>query len=406
MPPTLPQDSELALVCAAVRAALNGDDGDRELESLIGPQTRWISFLTRALDHHVAGIVFASLSRMPGSILCPSVAVQLSQHAHRILEQRVDAIAETRRLAGALKAAGIPLIPIKGPLMRRRLFAGVAAGPSRDLDLLLPLDRQGNALRILAECGYAGEAGLTARTGRALMNLRGQDVLTRPGGRFAVEPHFSLAPSNFGVKIDHEGLWRRAAAAPDGEPFLVLEPEDEFLLLAFHGSKEQWTRLKWVADLAAFIRHYPQLDWDVIHRRAERQLLSRTVALAAFVLSDFGFPLIPSVPAMRDSDRLHILARQIRSCWANRPAPRSAFELSGFRYALCDTVAAKASYVTRTIVTPRGVHFHIVKLPDWMFPVYYPIKLIHDYVLWPLWSLAKCVNAALTRVKSALKTLT
>ena len=389
--------SELMFLCAAIRTAI-GLSGKDELEALARKETKWISFLTLALDHHVAGIAFAALSRLPTGVVPQPVMAQLSNHAREILQQRVQGIEETRQLAGAFAQGGVPVIPIKGPTLRQRLFGPIPAGPSQDLDLLLPQDKEASALGILAECGYASEPGLTPRQARALMALRGQDGMTRPGGAFVVEPHFRIGPSNFSVRINYHGLWQRARPAPDGESFLVLAPEDEFILLAFHGRKEEWARLKWIADLAAFLAHYPDLDWDVVCDRAQHQLLGRTVGLAALVLHRLTSCEIPLAASARRSPQLCRLASEIVSRWEDICVPRSAFEVSPFQLALCDSAAARVSYLARTMATPRGVHFRIVRLPDWMFPAYYIIKVLHDYLLWPFWILAKRVGAAFEHV--------
>jgi hypothetical protein len=217
------------------------------------------------------------------------------------------------------------------------------------------------------------------------------------GGAFVVEPHFRIGPSNFSVRIDHDGLWQRARPAPGGLPFLVLAPEDEFILLAFHGRKEEWARLKWIADLAMFLVRHPDLDWDLVWDRAQCQLLGRTVGLAALVLHRLTSREIPLAASVRRSPQLSRLANEVVSRWEDIRVPRSAFEVSPFQWALCDSAAARMSYLARTMATPRGIHFRMIKLPDWMFPAYYLIKVLHDYLLWPVWALARRLRAAVHR---------
>jgi Uncharacterised nucleotidyltransferase len=393
--------SELELLCASLRSAI-GRGREGELEALAQNQTQWISFLTLSLDHHVAGIAFAGLSALPDGVVPEPVLRQLAQHSRRIMQHRAAGIAETRRIATALAQEGVPVIPIKGPCLRERVFGRIAAGPSGDLDLLLRKDQEPKALRIIAECGYASAARFTPRQGRALMSLRGQDVMLHRDKRFILEPHRALAPSNFGVRIDHEGLWQRARPLRHGEPFLVLSPEDEFILLALHGCKEEWTRLKWVADLAAFLVRYPELDWDLVRNRALHQLMSKRIGLAMLLVDQLFVRETPRIAMARQRQKLCPLADQVVSRWAKVRAASSAFELSSVQWALCDNAAARLSYVLRTMMTPRAIHFRMVRLPDWAFPGYYAIKLLHDYGLWPIWALMKRVSFAVGRVKSSL----
>jgi hypothetical protein len=50
-------------------------------------------------------------------------------------------------------------------------------------------------------------------------------------------------------------------------------------------------------------------------------------------------------------------------------------------------------YVLRTLATPRDMHYAIVKLPDGLFFLYTPIKLVHDYLLLPFWTSGKRLTA-------------
>jgi Uncharacterised nucleotidyltransferase len=390
--------SELNLLRVGIAAAI-GYPEEQDILALAF-NTRWLSFVTLALNHHVAGLAHSALSRIPEGVVPQPIIAQLARHACEIMRQRAAGIAEIDRISAALAQGGVPVIPIKGPTVRQRLYGAVAAGPSRDLDLLLPDDQQAAALRILAECGYSSAAGLTPRQARALMTLRGQDVMSRRDGRFVIEPHFALGPSNLAFKIDHAGLWKRASIAVDDAPnLLVLAPEDEFILLALHGGKEEWTRLKWLADLAVFLLRYPNLDWDVICRRAKRQRLMNTIGLAALMLTELTAREIPLAAAARRNPGLQALAQRIALQWEQPASARSVFAISPCHWVLCDSAVARASYLARTIVTPRSAHYRFVRLPDWMFPAYYPIKVIHDYLLLPVWILAKTARAAMHDVR-------
>ena len=91
------------------------------------------------------------------------------------------------------------------------------------------------------------------------------------------------------------------------------------------------------------------------------------------------------------------MARRIACCWEHplevslfKP---SIFELSWTRSLLCDGAAARFSYFFRTLISPREIHYRIIKLPDWTFSTYYATKFVHDYLLWPAWILVKWVGS-------------
>lgn len=383
---------ELRLLLAALgKAILDDQPGDGGPAPAGG--ARWIALVTLAMRHQVGGVALTGLQRMPGLGVPPPLLAQLRQHAAEILREQESGIAELRRLARALAEAGVETIPIKGPALRRRLLPGMAAGPSRDLDVLIRHESAERAFAALRHCGYPRDPTLSPRQSEKLLRLHGQDLLFREDGRFALEPHIAIAPSTLGLAVDHDGLWARSREAKlDDAPVRVLEAEDEFLLLAVHGSKEGWSKLKWLADLAAFVAREPALDWDTVSARARQQRVRRMVALAALVLAE-GFSIeLPLLAPARRERQLAALARTIVSRW-DRPdaAPlfaSSIFDLSWKRSICCDGLAARVSYFWRSVVSPRERHYRLVRLPDWMCPAYVPVKIVHDYMLLPAWMLA------------------
>jgi hypothetical protein len=70
-------------------------------------------------------------------------------------------------------------------------------------------------------------------------------------------------------------------------------------------------------------------------------------------------------------------------------APESIYRLSSFRRRMRERAGDRWRYVFRTVTTPRDLHYSILKLPDPLFFLYTPVKLVHDYVLLPFWRSGK-----------------
>jgi hypothetical protein len=389
------------LLLAAIRMAIDGRPPLDEAGAQ-SPNVSWISFMTLALQHQVGGLALAGLRRMPDVTVPPPVLAQLTKLSKEILNQRAVAIQELHRIAEALGGAGIEMIPIKGPLLRQRLFGEIAAGPSRDLDFLISPRTANAAFEILARCGYHLKGSFSPRQFRSLLHLYGQELLQRDDGRFVIEPHFAILPSNLGTHVDHEAMWHRARLSElEGTTIRFLEPEDEFLLLAVHGSKEFWGRLKWLADLAKLTAQEPRIDWEVVFERATQQGVRRMVCLAVLLLAETFRRKFSHVPIGSQDKHFRMIARRIAAGWERpRDAP-SVFNWSWTRFFLCDHAAARAAYFFRTVMTPREAHFCLAKLPDSMFAAYYVIKVVHDYALWPSWVLLKRTRVFASRLKTA-----
>ena len=85
-----------------------------------------------------------------------------------------------------------------------------------------------------------------------------------------VELHTEVTLRHFPVPPDLDDLTRRLVpVALSGHEIRTFAPEDVLPILCIHGSKDFWERISWIADIAELVRAYPQLDWDIVVRRAE-----------------------------------------------------------------------------------------------------------------------------------------
>src|SRR4029078_3729368 len=138
-----------------------------------------------------------------------------------------------------------------------------------DLDFLIRDDDLETAITTLNGLGYKRKGKLTAAQFAFIHRLQGQEIIFGESNGIAVEPHTRLTSLKIALDIDDDVLWHRAQRVSlGGHTFLALAPEDDLLLLAIHGGKEMWWKLKWVCDFAAFIESHPDLDWSAVVKRA------------------------------------------------------------------------------------------------------------------------------------------
>ncbi len=221
-------------------------------------------------------------------------------------------------------------------------------------------------------------------------------MFPRQDRRFVIEPHWAFVPRNLAMAIDIAAVWQRAKRVTIGEDsFRTLAAEDEFLLLCIHGGKEEWARFKWLADLAAFVVAFPDLDWSAVQQHARPMGIHRIVDLGVLLLHQafsIRTPLLE--PAMRDPAVQCAAAevlRRIEVAAAARTVgvPAAVYTLSRMRLVLRERRIDRLRYVVRTIATPRRIHFALVPLPDPLHSLYIPVKLAIDYVLHPIRSFGR-----------------
>ena len=193
--------------------------------------------------------------------------------------------------------------------------------------------------------------------------------------------------------FDYAGLFARASQRSfEGHPVWRFSPEDELIILCVHGAKEQWPKLKWVADVAAFAGRQATLDWEAVVHRASDQGFARIVRMALWIAERLcGLALTERMRVWIKSDpRGAAVAEAIaEDFFGARPPQTTVYQLSRFHWASRERWRDKVRYVWRTITQPRVQHFQCLRMPDALFALYWPFKLAHDYIALPVWLMVK-----------------
>jgi hypothetical protein len=371
------------LLCARPRF----DVAERaELENLLDA-VDWSALVRLAERHRVTALVLRRLRDIPDA------PAEISKAGDTYLAKQA---ARNAKLTQALKdvivalaAKGIPAIPFKGPVVARLAYGDPVLRRYSDLDILVREKDAAAACDALAALGFRETGALSPAQLRAFRRYSGQDIVFK--GDVAVEPHWALAPRTLSLRIDYNGLWARVREIDlDGQPVFCFGAEDLVTVLCLHGSKEQWTRLLWVADLAHMIAAIPVLDWPALLARARAQGFLRMVLIALVLAGEaIELPLVVSEAIAADPTARALAEHAaVRMFEPDRPE-ESIYRLSHFRRSMRERAADRWRYVFRTVTTPRDKHYSLVKLPDALFFLYTPVKLVHDYVLLPFWTSGK-----------------
>jgi tetratricopeptide (TPR) repeat protein len=387
---------ELSLLLACARAG-KAQEKQAAIQQLLADGIDWTSFAQKALAHGFASFAAHSLARLapdsiPGDILDAFHAIMdETSRANRALFE------ELARLVGALAKNGIEAIPFKGPLLAIQAFGDLGLREFRDLDFLVHDDDLAKTIATLNRLGYRRTGELTAAQFALIHRLQGQELIFGEFSRTAVEPHTRVTSLKMALDIDYAGVWRRAQrTSVNGHTFLTPAPEDGLLLLAIHGGKEMWRKLKWACDLAGFVGSFPDLDWAAVAERARAQGCLRILLLATSLGRKYFNATIPDAitTAERGDPAIEPMVRRIVEQWqADGPglSPGDKLVDPGDKLVdmdwlqLHDGIVRQARYIARTLFLPGPEYVASIPLPRHLGFAYIPLKLVHDLMALPLW---------------------
>jgi SAM-dependent methyltransferase len=203
-----------------------------------------------------------------------------------------------------------------------------------------------------------------------------------------VEPHWTLAPRPLAVDFDLEAIWRRARRFPlAGREVLGMALEDLFVALSVHGSKHEWTELRWICDLAELLARHPGIDWPAALARAEAQGCARMLRLGlALANRALGTALPAAVRAAVEADATAraLAAEVLGRLFDVDYDPPSVFRVSRFRLRMRERARDRFACLARTLSTPQIAHVRLLRLPPALRPLYGVVTPAIDYLALPL----------------------
>jgi hypothetical protein len=227
-------------------------------------ETEVLEVLTLAEQQNVLPFVSAQLNASAGE-LPEAVRTRLAKSQRDAAVAAFFWSAELRGLLRTFGAAGIALMPLKGPWLAQRVYGGVALRRCRDLDLLVRKTDLAAAEELLRSIGFTP-------------NGWGDDY-HRPWrrGSCGVELHFHVE-NPVAIDFGLEEAWGSARQASfGGEPAWQMTAADEVLFLALHGVRHRYDRLSLVLDLALAAERFGPEVWSgpdrVRHDRRLRTIL-------------------------------------------------------------------------------------------------------------------------------------
>lgn len=234
----------------------------------LGKEVDWQLFLDYAIHHRVYPMLYKQLKQLKDSLNIPIFVTESLEKLYKENTFKMMQLsAEMNEIGKSFADQGIDTLFLKGPILAYDLFGDISLRSSKDLDLLISLDKLSKAQNILEDLGYE-----QVETMESLFNdwkWRFKDIsFYHPDKEIQVELHWRL--NDWPAKEpSFKELWSsRRVSTITQHPCFFLGEEDLFYYLVIHGARHGWFRLRWLMDVQQFMKR--PLDWNGLHDRFER----------------------------------------------------------------------------------------------------------------------------------------
>ena len=333
------------------------------------------AFLAAVMRQRVGAFLH---QRLPAEIrrrLPPTIQTQLESTARRTAQLALVRSAELVRLAGLFRAAGVPFISVKGPLLAQALYGGVGVRHAGDLDLLIHPDRLTVADEALRRAGYRRslpDFELTPRQWHEFQRLKHEFEYFNDVTQVRIEVEWRLEGLAGQPFADWLARGRRETLG--GEEIVRLPTETEFFYLFVHGAGHGWFRLFWLVDVALLLMR-EGVDWAALIRAARASRVEAHVwqgARLAEMLLQIPLPDALRVPVSQ-AVRVDWLTNEALGAMSASETGRKGlpelFRQTRYQLHLRQGWPAKAAVLRPRLMSPAN--WKMLRLSDRWFALYY-----------------------------------
>jgi len=344
----------------------------------------WNRFLRVVRRHRVEGLVSAALRRTGAEAGEPAASL-LREEATRIAGTNLVHAIESLRLHRAFASAGLPMLFVKGLPLSALAFGGIAIKKAWDIDLLVRPGDIAAACQILADAGYRRTIpDCSDEEFGAWAAICKESLWTHPGKGVAVELHSRLLDNPLLLPAVDAATPPLLVEVAPGISLPTLPRDELFAYMCVHGAAHGWSRLKWLADVAALIGRDSAQEIERLYCRALALGAGRAPAQALLLCAELLGTRLPAPLASelsRDAQvrRLVRIARRViegrpdqaeldEGLLATVPILLGHFLMApGWRYKVAEAKLKAGNAADRSALPPALRPFApIFALPVWL----------------------------------------
>ena len=207
----------------------------------------------------------ASLAHV-GTVLTERKRDLLWSQAHNMKR-----FAKLRPILAALRANGIPVIPLKGAALAELVYGHIGLRTMGDVDLLVHKEDLGRVETLLEDIGFHADESYRPR---AWYRTHHHHIVpyVSPDHLLTLEVHHNISLATSRVRVPVSELWTHAQGVHIASvPCTALSWEHMLLHLALHISDQNcfYRDIRGLCDVTEVVKRYSRsIDWDLLLRSA------------------------------------------------------------------------------------------------------------------------------------------
>lgn len=360
----------------------------RRIHQLIEQDIDWNQVMSLAQWHGVSPLLYWQLNRLKSPRLPSHFLKQLSDYFRYNVQRNLLLTSQLLKLIRLCHDHEIKIMPFKGPTLATKVYQNIALRQFYDLDLLiLPQDFQ-RVKALLMSQGYQSRYQLDARQEARRLITNYECEFIHEKLHISVDLHWQFAPPCFNFLFHLENaLARSEISAIAGTKIPVLKADDLLIVLCINGTKDGWSSLQRICDVAEFLQNYPDLNWSQIWQQTENYHCTRMVVLGLFLAHRLFQSSLPTSAwdKLKQDPAIAPMGQQVCDrILGETPVYLNRVQLAHFALKLQANFWQKLHYGLKLVFAINERDLAFIGLPKGLFILYYPLRclrLVLKYVL-------------------------
>ena len=380
---------EIELLLACSRTNLD-DKANAKIKAALKQKLDWSYLIDSASRQGVLPLVYYNLNRAYPELVPADVLLNLRHYFVANSQTVLKLTAELVKIIQVLQQNQIDAITFKGPTLAAVAYGQLALREFCDLDILIEGANSRQVVDLLVSLGYQLPDPLARLEERPYMAykefLESEETqkkynLFHKENKVAIDLQWSLTERRIDrfFPVDFQHLDAHADSMTlAGTKIKQFSAEDMLLYLCFHGSKHCWSELKWVCDVAEFVRANPKLDWQTVNQRAKAWKLESMYSLGLFLVQDLleiDIPKGAKQDIKQDRNIQNLIGKVRQAIFAE---PLTEAEQIAFRFKLRNKIYEQMFYSLDVLLTPTAKEWDYLpfRLPK---PLSFLYRLVRLY---------------------------
>lgn len=334
--------------------------------------------LVKLAQHH--RVSYLVLKKNP--FLPPRVVNNLKKSEQEKLFYRLSLVNTLRGLLAFFNDCQIAVIPYKGAALSHALYGDAVVRDFTDIDILVKEEDVERVYVLLKQYKKELKDIVSYEKNKHSISVK----IKEGSAEVEIDIHWRFTEAYFHIDYDMKGLWGRAMHRQlFAVSCLMMCEEDVLLSLTIHhGNMEGWKKLKYLADLHAFLTRRPEINWKLVMDEAQRMDIKKALLTGICLCIRFFETNINEEQLcreLRNNDGVEKKALKIvKKYYVNTDAVPSVFSLSH----ILDTVLMREKAKSRRLMlsgllAPHAKDLEVIHVPKQFRFIYPFVKLYRRY---------------------------